>query len=107
MVTVSLNDLMETIRQHRLLKPSQLDELGNVARFADPQDLVKELHRRGWITVFQGRQMLRGQGGSLVLGPYVLLDMLGEGGMGRVYKARHQSMERTVALKVLRRDLLA
>jgi serine/threonine protein kinase len=112
MVTVSLNDLMETIRQHRLLKPSQIEQLveelgtASAARFADPQELVKELHRRGWITVFQGRQLLRGQGASLVLGHYLLLDLLGEGGMGRVYKARHQSMERTVALKILRPDLL-
>src|SRR5207248_1246395 len=30
-----------------------------------------------------------------------------EGGNGRVFKARHQNMDRVVALKVLRKDLLA
>jgi hypothetical protein len=36
---------------------------------------------------------------------YRVLQVLGAGGMGTVYKAEHQRMERPVALKVLRRDL--
>lgn len=35
---------------------------------------------------------------------YELLDVIGQGGMGRVYKARHRMMDRTVALKVIHRE---
>ncbi len=46
-----------------------------------------------------------GRAGALppgtVLGAYVLAESIGAGGMGRVYKAVHQRMRRTVAVKVL------
>src|SRR5262245_62773422 len=39
------------------------------------------------------------------LGPYEIVCALGAGGMGEVYKARDIRLDRTVAIKILPRDL--
>lgn len=65
-------------------------------------DVHSELLRRGWLTPLQLRWLARGRGHQLVVGPYVLLDRLGKGGMGQVFLARHGENGQKVALKVAR-----
>ncbi len=45
--------------------------------------------------------------GSVVLDQYEIIDVLGQGGMSVVYKARHQLTDQEVALKILPRELAA
>jgi serine/threonine protein kinase len=40
------------------------------------------------------------------IGPYIVMERLGEGGAGQVYKARHQKMGRVAAVKMIRPELL-
>jgi serine/threonine protein kinase len=54
------------------------------------------------LTRFQANQLLAGHT-KLTLGPYVVIDCLGQGGMGQVFLARHQMLGRQVAIKVLPR----
>src|SRR5262249_18639671 len=68
---------------------------------ATSAELAREPLGQGKVTAFQMRQLARGQGKALVLGNYILLDRLGAGGMGEVFKARHARMKRVVALKLL------
>lgn len=105
---VPLAYLVDKIAEHRLLQPTQLDELkGELRRrYPEPRALGRELLVRNWLTPYQVNQLLQGRDSELALGPYMLLERLGEGGTGSVFKARHQHMNRLVAVKILRRELL-
>src|SRR5262249_55598205 len=65
-----------------------------------------ELLRRGWLTAWQLQSLQKDQGPSLLVGSYLLLEPLGKGAMGEVYKARQRRLKRLVALKLIHRELL-
>ncbi len=65
------------------------------------EDLARELVRQKKLTKFQAEAVINGKGKSLVLDNYLVLEKIGQGGMGQVFKAEHRRMHRIVAVKVL------
>lgn len=67
-------------------------------------DLASELFRLGWVAQRQVEEIRHSATGfSIEQNRYVLRDLIGRGGMGSVFKARHTLMRRDVALKVIDR----
>lgn len=67
----------------------------------NPEAFVRELVASGHLTKYQALNALQGRTKSLVYGEYLVIDYIGAGGIGQVFKARHRRMDRIVALKVL------
>jgi len=108
MISEPVATFVDSLRRSRLIESNRWIELESsvIVEHVEPRTLAEDLVDRSWLTPFQADQILRGTGLPLVLGPYTVLEPIGEGGMGRVYKARHRMMDRVVALKVIREALL-
>src|SRR5262245_53919048 len=93
---------LENLRRSGLL--SSRDYQAVIDRLPDSDRgrvLARVLVDRGVLTRFQAELLLAGRTGGFVMGQYQILDYLGQGGIGRVYKAMHRTMKRVVAVKVL------
>src|SRR4051812_43479291 len=101
--------IVDLLADPRLLAAARFDELvaDILPRCDDWRIVGPELVYRGWLTPFQALMLHRGRGHELLLGSYVLLDQLGEGGMAHVYRARNWKLEIQAAVKVMRRDRAA
>lgn len=62
--------------------------------------IAATLVKSGLITEYQAQQLHAGRT-KLTLGPYLITDWIGQGGMGQVFKAVHNVMGRECAVKVL------
>ena len=70
----------------------------------DVVQLASTCVKQGLITKLQARLLLAGKYRGFIVGPYVICDEIGKGGMGAVYLAEHRTLRRRVALKVLLGD---
>ena len=63
--------------------------------------LARQAVRLNQLTLWQAQQLLAGRTSGFRVDRYLLLDLIGHGGMGRVYLARDTRLNRLVALKIL------
>ncbi len=101
-MSASVRDLQQAIEHNDLLSSHSLERfLGQHKDENDGKRLAELFVRDGLLTRWQAKFLVQNKAELLTLGSYVLLDRLGAGGMGVVFKARHGTMDRTVAIKTL------
>ncbi|MDA0833293.1 MAG: SUMF1/EgtB/PvdO family nonheme iron enzyme [Planctomycetota bacterium] len=102
---LSLNDFTQRLVSSGLFTAAEVQAfIDNIPPGTKPQhgeDLAKYLVHEKHLTAWQAKSLIKGDHKKLVLGNYVILDKLGQGGMGMVLKAEHKRMRRIVALKTL------
>ena len=98
-------DLLPVIRSSGVIGDRQLGEIKAKVLHGDyPIDstaLAECLVRDKILTAFQAKRLLANRPQGLIVGRYIILDRIGSGSMGRVYKAHHVMMDRVVALKII------
>jgi serine/threonine-protein kinase len=95
------------LRRSGLIDRGQLEQLVGDFLKKNPRGeakaLADSLVQQNILTAFQADRILTGKAQGLVLGPYTLLDAIGSGSMGAVYKATSKNDGQSYAVKVLPR----
>jgi serine/threonine protein kinase len=83
---------------------ARLKEKAEASKGSAPEtsdrDLAAMMVALEHLSAYQADQLLAGRT-KLNLGPYIITDWIGQGGMGQVFKAVHELMGRETAVKVL------
>lgn len=105
MAVTTTDSFLQRLAKSHLLDPEQLAQVQVAARQTDDvKKLARSLVRQEMLTRWQAIQLLAGRS-AFFLGKYKLIDLLGSGGMGRVFLAEHTTMGRPVALKIIAKHL--
>ena len=106
---LSVSQVQETIGGLKIVSEAAQRRLAEIATAyhdtpgpAAASSLLKVAVNETILTQHQADMLLTNRGIDLVFDNYVIQSRLGQGGMAHVYLARHQVMERDVAMKMLR-----
>ncbi len=110
MSTISVNLFFERLEQSNLLASDILadvrKDIRRVGSAIRTEPLGRRLVNEGLLTNWHVQMLTSGRF-AFYLGKYKLLDLLGQGGMGVVFKAEHAALGRIVAIKVLSKERMS
>lgn len=100
----TVEQFVDSLRSSNILEEfswTTIDALAASWDSGDGRGFAGGLVDQQTLTPYQARVLLRGSDSPLRLDRYVILESIGSGGMGLVFKALHRSMQRIVAIKIL------
>jgi serine/threonine protein kinase/tetratricopeptide (TPR) repeat protein len=109
-VTRKVDIFLDCVRKSEIIEPQRLqgylDRLKTESPLGDdPTELAQRMVRDGLLSRLHAQQFLSGKfRGFIINGKYKVLELIGCGGMGKVFLAEHILMKRPVAIKVLNVD---
>ena len=107
-MSISIQEFLDNLTESNLLTDDEIstihDSIGSRPEVQSAESFARELVRQDHLTKLQAAAVLKGKTKNLVFGEYVVLEKIGSGGMGQVFKARHRPTDKLVAVKVLSAD---
>lgn len=104
-----LQRFCERLEESELLSPDEVTEfrysIPDIHRSRGLRELVEPLIRDGKLTGYQAALLIQEETPTLYYGPYLVLDQVGAGSMGTIYRVKHRETGKIAALKVLANSL--
>lgn len=103
-MAIALELFIKRVAESDLISRNEIAELlaslPDERQPVDGESCAELLVKEKKLSDYQAQQIIAGIEQSLVLNSYVILDKIGSGGMGDVFKASHKRMDRVVAIKI-------
>jgi hypothetical protein len=99
----ALEEFVAALVKNQILSADEIDQIlpsfPADSTSEETLQLARRLVNAGKLTTFQISMILKGRTKQLCIDNYLLLDRIGHGGMGEVFKGRHFKLNQVVAIK--------